>query len=804
MNSDGASAAGGRTPVSVGKFDKTRDFLGPRRFTTDVLAETPSTIPLEHTRQTLNAKDRLLEQKRAEHELARQEHRRRFEEQMQMLDMKQRRDEDLLLGVDEEALPTMFSTYPVTPLRTPAQSESRSRAETLAKGTPPLKVFEQQQQQQRGTGNEQLATPPADHTGLNNGISPRSFGAKSVPGSRRQSLSTAFESLAVSERKQDMEGRRLSYIDNARHFEVPNPTDEVPVKSYLQLNTTDDSFPILVRKDSMQTLPQGPAATTDFQDYKQSFNAMPPFKTQNAARGVPVSYAQKDMHDDLRSARQAHEFKMPPGQAKQRDFQSANERGRFATMPSGTRSPLGSLPMLPAGSHSPMDSPNLYAQFGMMPQSNWQAGGFPQYSFSMHNPAYQAQETRLPGQSFAKGGAPFYAKRPAEDTNRYADVALESLVGDIFTLCKDQHGCRYLQKKLDERIPANVDLIFAETYMHAAELMIDPFGNYLCQKLLEHCDEGQRFKIVQNVAPNLINISLNMHGTRAVQKMIEFLHTPEQIKLATSALNANAVLLIKDLNGNHVIQKCLNRLNSEEAQFIFDAVAKNCVEVATHRHGCCVLQRCIDHASDAQKVQIIKQIDAHAPLLVQDPFGNYVVQYVLDLGEARFSDSLIKRFVGSVCVFSVQKFSSNVIEKCLRVAEPSIRAQLIEELLNKSRLEKLLRDSYANYVVQTALDYADPKQRQELVECLRPLLPAIRSTPYGRRIQSKISGTHGAPGFSDLPNYNAMGNFPAYGFGYGHNAPAQHAHHMPTHGLPTGTNMGQRFNADYEFKGFPV
>jgi hypothetical protein len=24
--------------------------------------------------------------------------------------------------------------------------------------------------------------------------------------------------------------------------------------------------------------------------------------------------------------------------------------------------------------------------------------------------------------------------------------------------------------------------------------------------------------------------------------------------------------------------------------------------VATHRHGCCVLQRCIDHASEAQKV----------------------------------------------------------------------------------------------------------------------------------------------------------------------------------------------------------
>lgn len=61
--------------------------------------------------------------------------------------------------------------------------------------------------------------------------------------------------------------------------------------------------------------------------------------------------------------------------------------------------------------------------------------------------------------------------------------------------------------------------------------------------------------------------------------------------------------LIKDLNGNHVIQKCLHRLSAEHRQFIYDAVSEKCVEVATHKHGCCVLQRCIDYASASQKVK---------------------------------------------------------------------------------------------------------------------------------------------------------------------------------------------------------
>ena len=53
-------------------------------------------------------------------------------------------------------------------------------------------------------------------------------------------------------------------------------------------------------------------------------------------------------------------------------------------------------------------------------------------------------------------------------------------------------------------------------------------------------------------------------------------------------------------------------------------MAANCVEVATHRHGCCVLQRCIDHASDHQRIQLVNEITYNALTLVQDPYGNYV------------------------------------------------------------------------------------------------------------------------------------------------------------------------------------
>jgi hypothetical protein len=325
--------------------------------------------------------------------------------------------------------------------------------------------------------------------------------------------------------------------------------------------------------------------------------------------------------------------------------------------------------------------------------------------------------------AFVYGGAGGASSRSeGMGANRFAGLRLEDLQGDMLSLCKDQFGCRYLQKKLEEGKPEHRDMIFNEVFPHFAELMTDPFANYLAQRLLEYATDEQRDALIESISGELVSISLNMHGTRAVQKMIDYLSTRRQVQSLILALNLNVVTLIKDLNGNHVIQKCLNALPPEDNQFIYNAVATHCIEVATHRHGCCVLQRCIDHASESQRIQLVTEITYNSLTLVQDAFGNYVVQYVLDLNDNRFIEAIVRQFLGNVSALSAQKFSSNVVEKCIRVADATGRRAIIDELLVKQRLERLLRDSFANYVVQTALDYAEPAQRTQLIETVSSIL----------------------------------------------------------------------------------
>lgn len=349
-------------------------------------------------------------------------------------------------------------------------------------------------------------------------------------------------------------------------------------------------------------------------------------------------------------------------------------------------------------------------------------------------------------------------------SSKFQNVELSDCVGQIAMMCLDQHGCRYLQKELESGAVAKVNLIFNEVIPHIGDLMSDPFGNYLCQKLIDKTTQAQRTQIVEGCAPHLVTISKNMHGTRAVQRLIEALATSGEFSSIREALRGSVVGLIEDLNGNHVVQKCLHKMEPIDNQFIYDAVARHCVQVATHRHGCCVFQRCIDHGTREQKKQLVDQIKHQGLALVQDPYGNYVVQYALDL--ALFPDlpeALIQTLQYELYYLARQKFSSNVVEKCLKVGDARTAIRIMRGLLYQqpdpdhpplslappgqptaqAQLFALLQDQFGNYVVQTCLSEGArkaPREYREMAALLRPVVHQLsRNVPYMKRIQNLLS-----------------------------------------------------------------
>ena len=172
---------------------------------------------------------------------------------------------------------------------------------------------------------------------------------------------------------------------------------------------------------------------------------------------------------------------------------------------------------------------------------------------------------------------PNFASYPEEfDKNRV------KLAGEM---AKDQLGCRLLQKWLDLKNPDITKEIFMNVIKTFGELMKDPFGNYLCQKLIEIGNAEQIKRIIENIYEDFLDIAINQHGTRALQKLLENLRDEGNYKTMIALLKNNIFPLINDNNGNHVIQKCLQTMNCDQKQFIYDVCLMNCVEISNHKHG---------------------------------------------------------------------------------------------------------------------------------------------------------------------------------------------------------------------------
>ena len=79
-----------------------------------------------------------------------------------------------------------------------------------------------------------------------------------------------------------------------------------------------------------------------------------------------------------------------------------------------------------------------------------------------------------------------------------------------------------------------------------------------------------------------------------------------------------------------------------------------------------------------------------------------------------------------------------LVHNCLELANDKLRSRMIDELVNPERLPRLLQDPYANYVLQKALSVSKKQQLDRLVQMIRPHLPQLKNTAFGKRIQNKI------------------------------------------------------------------
>ncbi|KAK7352462.1 hypothetical protein VNO80_17884 [Phaseolus coccineus] len=309
--------------------------------------------------------------------------------------------------------------------------------------------------------------------------------------------------------------------------------------------------------------------------------------------------------------------------------------------------------------------------------------------------------------------------------------------GCVLMLAMDQHMCRTLQETLRTLTREEFDIIFLELINHVTSLMVDPFGNYVVQRMMELCSEEQQTQIVLRVTQcnfQLVRICLSSHGTRAVEKLLEHLTSKEQRDRVMSALCPGAAILAKDVSGHRVILHCLKQFPREDNENLLNVVANKCFEIATDKTGCCVLQPCINHAQGEIKKKLIAAVMLYASLLAEDCYGNYVVQHLLSLGIPGVAESLWRQLEGRFFYLACNKYGSNVVEKFFQDSVEPHSTYITLELLHNPNVAMLLVDPYGNYVIKSALSSVRGHVRNALEQLIKKNSLMMQSNLFGKKL----------------------------------------------------------------------
>ena len=333
----------------------------------------------------------------------------------------------------------------------------------------------------------------------------------------------------------------------------------------------------------------------------------------------------------------------------------------------------------------------------------------------------------------------------------YKNMNLKDLLDNIETISSNQTGCRLLQNKLQENISKANDFYRAlEKQNILKKITIDTFGNYLIQKLLEYITNdlvNDFFKKI--ICPSFMEISLNSHGSRVIQKILTRIYkTPNLMQIFNENLKASMLEIFLNQSSTHIIIKYISLIKCPNNQIIYKFIVENTFYIATHKHSCCTLQKCLEEGNKAQKKEILMSLANISDQLFADQYGNYAIQFALSLKDEEANKIIISKYLNNFENNISNKISSNVYEKVLEYSDFNTKQNIIKNLCNFDTVKRLLYDTYGNYILQKTLAVSNEPYRSMYIKFIAPLIDGLKNMPNGLIIIHKILNN-----FPEIQNY---------------------------------------------------
>ena len=348
-------------------------------------------------------------------------------------------------------------------------------------------------------------------------------------------------------------------------------------------------------------------------------------------------------------------------------------------------------------------NPNLFQynnQYYYNPNININNNKFPQYNNKVNKPntnIYQ-MKNNLNNQNIYN------------NLNNIDDVNLAKM---SLNLIKTQLGFKILDERAKSNNKFANELLFPELINNLSNICCDILGNMLIQTLIDVLSSENLDLFLSSIQEQLFDICLTEHGSRAIQKLLERIHSnPLLMNKLIFYLNQKDIgILFKSGYGNHLIQKYLVIIkNVELTNFIYNYLYKNFLDIASSKYGVCVIQKGLSEGNIIQRKKIVNLILTNLNAIMKDCYGNFIIQFIFfKFDKNKFDEILpiIEKIEENMVDFCTNKFSSSVIEKSFEKNERKIGERFIKCLFehHENDIIDILLNSYGKYVIKKACNF---------------------------------------------------------------------------------------------------
>ena len=310
--------------------------------------------------------------------------------------------------------------------------------------------------------------------------------------------------------------------------------------------------------------------------------------------------------------------------------------------------------------------------------------------------------------------------KPEDDLRDY-QIFLNSLKCDLPEYICDQIGSRIMQKFLGRFNSEIITLLIMKLGSSFNKIMVDLYGNYFCKELLKSCSQEQRLLILGKIKTHFIQISKHQSGTHVIQTLLEQINSQTEELLILSFLELHEIELAYDDNGTHVLQKILDVINESNREKLNSVLftEKNIHDLSLDPKGICVIKKMIKTSSNAtNRAIIIATTLKYCKEIAESPYGNYAIQYLFEEWGIKSCIQIANFCINHTLEFSIQKFSSNIIDKLLNICE---RDKLFEQLnqirnslFNLNHIKGVYNNKYGKFILIKVANFMSEAEREEL------------------------------------------------------------------------------------------